>query len=67
MVELAEITNRPPWEELGMTEKQFRALQHQARLELCRRDFWEFCKTLAPDFYMEGLLKGVLLRPPRVL
>ena len=45
---------RPLWEELGITEKQFRALQHQANMELARRDFWHFCKLLAPDFYMEG-------------
>ena len=42
------------WEELGLTKAQFETLQHQARMELCRRDFWEFCCTLAPDFYMEG-------------
>ncbi len=47
-------TERPLWEELGITEKQFRALQHQANMELARRDFWHFCKLLAPDFYMEG-------------
>lgn len=41
------------WEELGLTKKQFEALQHQARLELARRDFWEFCKAKAPDFYRE--------------
>ena len=43
-----------PWEKVGMTEKQFRAVQYQAKLELCRRDFWIFCKTLAPDFYIDG-------------
>lgn len=48
------MAERPLWEELGITEKQFRALQHQANMELCRRDFWTFCCTLAPDFYMEG-------------
>ena len=26
----------------------------QLRLELARKDFWEFCKLLAPDFYMES-------------
>ena len=41
------------WQELGLTKKQFEALQHQVRMELCRRDFWEFCKTKAPDFYKE--------------
>ena len=48
------MADRKPWDELGITQKQFEALQYQARLELCRRDFWEFCKTLAPDFYVEG-------------
>lgn len=42
------------WEELGITKQQFEALQYQAKLELARRDFWTFCKLLAPDFYMEG-------------
>ena len=41
------------WQELGLTKKQWEALQHQARMELARRDFWEFCKCKAPDFYME--------------
>ena len=41
------------WEELGISQKQFEELRYQARLELARRDFWEFCKLLAPDFYME--------------
>ena len=44
----------PKWEQLGITEAQFRELQYQAKLELCRRDFWEFCKALTPDFYIEG-------------
>lgn len=53
---LAEIIEleAPMWEQLGITEKQYRALQYQANLELARRDFWHFCKLLAPDFYMEG-------------
>lgn len=42
-----------PWEKVGMTEKQFREVQYQANLELARRDFWHFCKILAPDFYLE--------------
>lgn len=41
------------WEELGISQKQFENLQHRARMELCRRDFWTFCKTKAPDFYKE--------------
>lgn len=27
---------------------------YQAKLELARRDFWEFCKLKAPDFYKEN-------------
>lgn len=42
-----------PWEELGITEEQFREVQRRARLELCRRDFWEFCKLMVPTFYTE--------------
>ena len=53
-IKTATAVEPPLWEQLGITEKQFRVLQHQARMEICRRDFWEFCKTLAPDFYMEG-------------
>ena len=26
----------------------------QAKMELARRDFWEYCKLTSPDFYMEG-------------
>lgn len=33
---------------------QLAALQHEARLELARRNFWEFCKLMAQDFYKEG-------------
>ena len=39
---------------LGLSEADFAALQREALLEMCRRDFWTFCKTLAPDFYKEG-------------
>lgn len=42
------------WEELGLTKKQYEEVKYQARLELARRDFWEFCCLLAPDFYKEG-------------
>lgn len=45
---------KKPWEKVGLTEAQYKEVQLQAKLELCRRDFWTFCKTLAPDFYMEG-------------
>jgi predicted phage terminase large subunit-like protein len=41
------------WEELGLTKKQFEALQFKASMELARRDFWHFCKLKAPDFYKE--------------
>lgn len=29
---------------------------YQAKLELARRDFWEFCKLIAPDFYKDDRL-----------
>ena len=51
---MADKSDKRPWEELGITKKQFENLQYQARLELARRDFWEFCKIIAPDFYMDG-------------
>lgn len=28
-------------------------LKYYARLELCKRSFWEYCKFTAPDFYRE--------------
>lgn len=28
-------------------------VRHYARLELARRDFWEYCKFISPDFYSE--------------
>lgn len=46
--------SKKPWETLGITKDEFIELQREARLELARRDFWEFCKLLAPDFYKEG-------------
>ena len=56
VVEIAKTQDReiPIWEQVGITEKQYLEVRYQAKLELCRRDFWEFCKALAPDFYMEG-------------
>ncbi len=48
------MNNLKPWERLGMTPQQYADFQYEVRLELARRDFWEFCKLLAPDFYMEG-------------
>ena len=26
---------------------------YQARLALARKDFWEYCKLIAPEFYKE--------------
>ena len=28
-------------------------IRRAARIELARRDFWSFCKLMAPDFYRE--------------
>ena len=52
-VEAMEAPNIPIWEQLGLTKKQYEAVRYQAQLELGRRDFWEFCKLRAPDFYRE--------------
>ena len=41
------------WEELGITKAQYEEVKYRANLELARRDFWHFCKVLAPDFYKE--------------
>ena len=30
------------------------ALKHYAKLELSRRNFWEYCKFTSPDFYDDG-------------
>lgn len=30
------------------------AIKQQARMELSRREFWEYCKFTSPDFYMES-------------
>lgn len=29
------------------------AIKQQARMELARREFWQYCKFTSPDFYME--------------
>jgi predicted phage terminase large subunit-like protein len=29
-------------------------LKYYARMELARREFWEYCKFTSPDFYVEG-------------
>ena len=51
-------------------------VREQARYELARRSFWEYCKIKAPDFYMEGRkylkefcneLQDFLLSPKKVL
>ena len=42
------------YEKLGLTKEQYEKVRYQASLELARRDFWEFCKLRAPDFYKEG-------------
>ena len=51
-----EMARDKPWEAFGISEKQWGNLQYRAKLELCRRDFWEFCKVLAPDFYKDNRL-----------
>ena len=51
---MATKRKKAKWQKLGLTEEQYNEVRYQAKLELCRRDFWEFCKVLAPDFYMEG-------------
>ena len=51
---MATKRKKAKWQEIGLTEEQYNEVRYQAKLELCRRDFWEFCKVLAPDFYMEG-------------
>lgn len=37
----------------NLTPEQREALKREARIELARRDFWEYCKLRAPDFYKE--------------
>ena len=37
----------------NLTATQREELKRLARLELCRRNFWEYCKEMAPDFYNE--------------
>ena len=53
-MELYENGDKPLYEQLGLTKAQYEEVQYQANLELARREFWHFCKLLAPDFYMEG-------------
>lgn len=36
-----------------MIDVKSKAFQQLVRIELARRDFWEFCKLTAPDFYKE--------------
>lgn len=51
-------------------------IRQQAKYELARRNFWEYCKLKAPDFYIEGRtylkefcneLQDFLLCPTKVL
>lgn len=30
-----------------------KAFQQQVKMELARREFWEYCKFTSPDFYKE--------------
>lgn len=36
-----------------LTNKQIELLAYEAKLELARRDFWEYCKLTSPDFYLD--------------
>lgn len=35
------------------SDKELELISQQARFELARRDFWEYCKITSPDFYMD--------------
>lgn len=48
-----EVVILATYQELGLTKAQYEEVKYQARLELARREFWTFCKLLAPDFYKE--------------
>lgn len=37
-----------------LTREQKREIQRQAKIELARRNFWEYCKVKAPGFYKES-------------
>jgi predicted phage terminase large subunit-like protein len=37
-----------------ITAEQKEAIKRAAKIELARRDFWEFCKVKAPDFYADS-------------
>lgn len=39
--------------ELGLSNEEFDELLLELQIELARRDFWTFCKLMAPDFYKE--------------
>lgn len=41
---------------INLDSAQREALIREARLELARRNFWEFCKLMAGDFYTEDRL-----------
>jgi predicted phage terminase large subunit-like protein len=36
-----------------MIDKKNKAFQRMVRIELARREFWEYCKLTSPDFYKE--------------
>ena len=36
-----------------MIDKRNKAFQRMVRIELARREFWEYCKLTSPDFYKE--------------
>lgn len=38
---------------MRINQSQREAIRREAQLELARRDFWEYCKLRAPDFYKE--------------
>ena len=54
-----------PWESFGVSEKQWKDLQYRAKLELCRRDFWEFCKIAIIPVCIWYLQKQITLRDER--
>jgi predicted phage terminase large subunit-like protein len=37
-----------------MIDKRSRAFQRLVRIELARREFWEYCKLTSPDFYNDS-------------
>lgn len=35
-------------------DEKLKSILYAAKIELARRNFYEFCKLLAPDFYMDS-------------